>query len=125
MLTRTLWLLACVAVGGCTGTALHGAYCITSPAVNTSAMQSASVSYWRWLNADYDPFMHHWVDVWDGAAWQNLWITGGSPATAENAHSSARHTARTVRWSGRTAGLRPQKPWRKRRLFALGPARVR
>ena len=34
---------------------------------------------WRWLNSDYTPYMQNRIQVWDGATWQTVWETGGSP----------------------------------------------
>src|SRR5262249_17842420 len=59
---------------------MHGDYYLTSPAFNTSmATGSVIFGYYRWLNSDYDPFMHNTVDVWDGTTWVNLWTTGMAP----------------------------------------------
>ena len=58
-------------IGGPDG--LHGFYYATSPTYNLSSMTGVELSFWRWLNSDYDPFMTSQVEVFDGAAWQLIY----------------------------------------------------
>ena len=58
-------------IGGPDG--LHGFYYATSPTYNLSSMTGVELSFWRWLNSDYDPFMTSQVEVFDGAAWQVIY----------------------------------------------------
>jgi hypothetical protein len=54
-----------------------------SPPFNTAnAAGPVIFGFYRWLNSDYDPFMHNAVEVWNGAQWVNLW-TSGSFATQD------------------------------------------
>ena len=73
--------VAGVIIGGITSTTLHPYYYLTSPAVDVSAAPGqVYVEFWRWLNSDYTPFMQNSIDVWNGAAWVNIWMSGPSPA---------------------------------------------
>jgi hypothetical protein len=78
--------VAGIVVGGCESPIVHGYYYLTSPAFDTStATGSVIFGYYRWLNSDYDPFMHNGVDVWDGTTWVNLWTSGSAPGISDNA----------------------------------------
>src|SRR5207249_3967713 len=71
-----------VVLGGPAPTNLHGFYWATSPAFDTSkAVGTVYLSFWRWLNSDYDPYMHNKVQVSsnNGATWNDLpyGTTGG------------------------------------------------
>ena len=71
--------VAGVVIGGCTGTAQHGDYCLTSPSINLmSETASVSLGYWRHLHADYGPYMVSHVDVSSngGSSWTQIWSTG-------------------------------------------------
>ncbi len=73
--------LAGVVIGGCTGTAQHGDYCMTSPNINLSTETGAvSLAYYRHLHADYSPYMVSHVDVSSngGGAWTQIWSTGSA-----------------------------------------------
>ena len=43
------------------------------------------LEFWRWLNSDYTPYMQNIVEVFDGAAWQVVWETGGFPGVQDAA----------------------------------------
>src|SRR4029079_12414475 len=63
---------------------------ITSPAIDTSqAPGSVYLQYWRWLNSDYDPYMHNVVQVStnNGATWTTppYGLTGSSPGVQDAA----------------------------------------
>jgi hypothetical protein len=79
--------VAGVLIGACTPSTLHDYYCITSPNINTSALGSASLTYWRHLHSDYTPYMRNKVEVSSngGNAWTEIWATGGSPCTNDQA----------------------------------------
>ncbi|MCA9623344.1 MAG: hypothetical protein KC731_30195 [Myxococcales bacterium] len=40
--------------------------------------------FWRWLVADYEPFMRHTVEVWDGSAWQVVFSLPNGPVIADS-----------------------------------------
>jgi hypothetical protein len=78
--------VAGVVIGGNAATKdLHGYYYLESPPFNTSAAAgSVILGYQRWLNSDYDPYMHNRVEVYDGAQWIVLWQTGGPPGIQDS-----------------------------------------
>lgn len=78
--------VAGVVIGGNASTNLHAYYYLESPAFNTAnAAGSVVFSFWRWLNSDYDPYMHNVVEVFNGQSWIQLWISGGPPGVNDNA----------------------------------------
>jgi hypothetical protein len=66
--------IAGVVLGGPAPTTLHGYYYLTSPPIDTSQAPTLALSFWRWLNSDYDPYMHNVVEVSsdNGATWTTL-----------------------------------------------------
>ena len=72
--------VAGVVIGGNASTALHAPYYLTSTAIDTTVIPFPNVSFQRWLNSDYTPFMNNYVDVYDGTTWVNIWQSGPSPA---------------------------------------------
>jgi hypothetical protein len=77
--------VAGVVIGGNASTMLHGFYYLESPPFNTAAAQGPVIlGFFRWLNSDYDPFMHNTIDVWNGSSWVNLWTTGGPPGVQDS-----------------------------------------
>ncbi len=66
--------VAAVGLGANYGVGLHGFYYLTSPVFDGSAANGEVVlSYWRWLNSDYPPFVTNVVEVFDGSTWQPVW----------------------------------------------------
>ena len=97
--------LAGVVIGGCYGTGLHGYHCLTTPAVDTEGYDELELTYWRWLHSDYTPYVHNKVEVFDGASWQIIWQTGGSPFFHDSGWTEMNHdlsahanAALQVRW---------------------------
>ncbi len=78
--------IAGVVIGGNENPAmLHGYYYIESPPFDTSsAAGSVVLGYQRWLNSDYDPYMHNRVEVYNGSQWIVLWQTGGLPGIQDS-----------------------------------------
>ena len=72
-------------IGGNITTALHPFYYLTSPPFDASGYSDLELSLWRWLNSDYTPFMQNQIEVWDGAAWQIVWQSGGAPNIEDSA----------------------------------------
>jgi hypothetical protein len=69
--------VAGVVIGGNATTALHGYYYLTSPIVNTATVQGAlTLTFWRWLNSDYSPYMTNTVEVFNGTTWVAVWTSG-------------------------------------------------
>ncbi|MCP3886742.1 MAG: hypothetical protein GY700_14975 [Propionibacteriaceae bacterium] len=75
--------VAGVLIGDCTASTIHGAYCMTSPVVDTTGLSEVSLTYWRQLSANHDPYQHHWIDVYDGANWNTIFTTGPSPSVID------------------------------------------
>jgi hypothetical protein len=72
--------VAGVVIGGNAATALHAMEYLTSPAVDVSAAPGKVVlTYYRWLNSDYTPYMRNVVEVFDGAQWVEVWASGTTP----------------------------------------------
>lgn len=72
--------VAGVVLGGCTSVAqLHPYRYLTSPAVYAAGAPALYLSYWRWLNSDYAPYMDNNVQIYDGLSWNTVWESGPSP----------------------------------------------
>ncbi len=68
--------VAGVVIGGNASIALplHDYYWLTSPAINTQKYnQNVTLSFKRWLNSDYPPYMNDRIEVFNGAAWIAIW----------------------------------------------------
>ena len=76
--------IAGVIIGGMAPTNLGGFYWLTSPEIDISQAAQPHISYWRWLNSDYTPYMQNKVEVYNGSTWVNLWTTGGPPGIADS-----------------------------------------
>lgn len=78
--------VAGVIIGGNPSTNLHGFYYLTSPEVDTASIPGAvRVTFDRFLNSDYTPYMQNVIEVFNGIAWVNIWATGGFPGTTDSA----------------------------------------
>ncbi|MEZ4294513.1 MAG: hypothetical protein R3B70_06025 [Polyangiaceae bacterium] len=78
--------IAGVVIGGNASTNLHDYYYLESPAFDTSgAAGSVILGFYRWLNSDYDPFMHNRIEVYNGNQWITLFTSGGPPGIMDNA----------------------------------------
>ncbi|MFO0759081.1 MAG: hypothetical protein U0359_21495 [Byssovorax sp.] len=77
--------VAGVVIGGNENPVQHPYYYLESPPFNTqNAAGPVILGFFRWLNSDYDPFMHNSVDVWNGSSWVNLWTSGGPPGVQDS-----------------------------------------
>ena len=78
--------VAGVVLGGDAAQVVHPYDYITSPIIDTTVLPTVFLSYQRWLNSDYDPFMHNVVEVFDGLNWVPVWgPTGASPGVTDSA----------------------------------------
>ncbi|MEZ4293691.1 MAG: MopE-related protein [Polyangiaceae bacterium] len=78
--------VAGVVLGGNVATTIVGQTYLTSPVVDTSgATGKVYLSFWRWLNSDYSPYMVNQVQVYNGATWNTIYQSGGSPGVQDNA----------------------------------------
>jgi hypothetical protein len=75
-------MLAGVVIGGNTSTMTHQTYWLESPSFDATVDPGPVVlSFQRWLNSDWDPWMNNRIEVWNGAQWQPLWQSGANPVT--------------------------------------------
>jgi len=79
--------VAGVNIGGNAGTVLHDFYWLTSPPISTLGATSLHLTYRRWLNSDYLPYMQNRVEVHNGSQWFVIWESGGSPGIQDNSWS--------------------------------------
>jgi hypothetical protein len=70
-------------IGGTINQVIHGFYYLESPPFNGNVAGALTLSFWRWLNSDYTPYMENRVEVWNGMTWVVLWASGPSPAIAD------------------------------------------
>jgi hypothetical protein len=73
---------------------IHGFYYLTSPIVNLSgAAGTVLLTYWRWLNCDWDPYTVHTVEVYNGSAWVTVWSNTplGTVFVTDNAWGRFQH----------------------------------
>jgi len=83
--------VAGVEIGGLASTSIHGYRWLESPVFDTSAAGGAVVlSFWRWLNSDYEPWMNNAIQVFDGANWVEVWSSGSDPI-ADDAWTFQQH----------------------------------
>lgn len=84
--------VAGVVIGGNASKIIHGFYYLTSPVIDTSAAAGPiSLSYYRWLNSDYTPYMQNRVEVWNGSSWVVLWQSGSAPGVQDTAWTLMQH----------------------------------
>ncbi len=66
--------VAGIVLGGNYVLAIHGYDYLTSPAIDlSSASGSVKLTFWRWLNCDFDTYVNASVEVFDGTTWVTLW----------------------------------------------------
>ncbi|AKT42970.1 lysyl oxidase family protein [Chondromyces crocatus] len=66
--------VAGVNIGGFAARVNHGYYYLESPPFSTANAQGQVIlGFYRWLNSDALPYMSNTIDVWNGAAWINVW----------------------------------------------------
>ena len=63
---------------------LHDFYYATSPTYNLSNVKDVNVSFYRWLNSDYKPYMTSQVEAFDGNAWHVI-FTNANASIYDNA----------------------------------------
>lgn len=73
-----------VVIGGIIEQVIHPFSYLESPPFDGNAVPGPLVlSYYRWLNSDYTPYIENRVEVFDGTAWVTVWASGPSPAVAD------------------------------------------
>jgi hypothetical protein len=77
--------VAGVLIGGNENPVIHPMYYIESPIIDISAAQGQLyLTYFRWLNSDYLPFMKNVVEVFDGTTWIEVWASGEQPGIQDS-----------------------------------------
>ena len=77
--------VAGVVIGGNETPVIHPPYYIESSVVDvTAATGQLYLTYYRWLNSDYTPYMRNMVEVFDGTSWIEIWTTGSSPGVQDS-----------------------------------------
>jgi hypothetical protein len=67
--------VAGVVIGGTASTVMHSYYWLTSPILPAPAEQGLTLSFDRFLNSDYPPYMDSRVEVFDGVNWTAIWAS--------------------------------------------------
>jgi len=83
--------VAGVVIGGQADIPQHAFYYLTSPPMNVPPVQPAFLGFYRWLNSDYDPYMHNSIEVWDGVDWVQIWVSGPAPSIADTEWTYVEH----------------------------------
>lgn len=65
--------VAGIVVGGNYTNASHNAYYLTSPAISLTGGDAVFLTFWRYLNADWDPYTTQTVEVFNGTSWVVIW----------------------------------------------------
>lgn len=67
-------------IGGDVTVSAHPAYYAMSPVVDCSGFKGPVIlSFQRWLNSDYNPYMNNLVEVYKSGTWQVVWQSGVTP----------------------------------------------
>lgn len=72
-------ILAGTLIGALIPVAVQAQTCLTSPAIDASAVDELWLSFWRHLHTDYYPFVIHTVDAFDGKDWQTVEVGYENP----------------------------------------------
>jgi len=76
--------VAGVVIGGNEQPVPHAPYYIESPSVNVAGAGKVILSYYRWLNSDYVPYMRNMIEVFDGTSWKEVWTSGEQPGIQDS-----------------------------------------
>ncbi len=77
--------VAGVVIGGNENPVIHAPYYIESPVIDVSAATGELyLTYYRWLNSDYLPYMRNMIEVFDGTKWVEVWTTGMQPGVQDS-----------------------------------------
>ncbi len=93
--------VAGVVIGGNASTNIHGFYYIESPPFDASwASGPIILGFYRWLNSDYDPYMHNNIQIWDGSQWVEIWKSGPFPGINDTAWTFVSHDVSAYKNAG-------------------------
>ena len=86
--------VAGVLLGACYATTpTHPYYYITSPVMNgTTTSGPVTLSFQRWLNSDYTPYVNNVVEVYNGTTWVQVWQSGSSPGVHDSTWQAMSYT---------------------------------
>jgi len=73
--------VAGVVIGGFASTNVHPYEYFTSPVINANVTGQVKMSFWRFLNSDYSPYMQSDIEVFNGTAWTTVYANGTSSVT--------------------------------------------
>jgi hypothetical protein len=76
--------IAGIVIGGNEQPVIHTPYFIESPSVDVAGAGKVVLTYYRWLNSDYLPFMRNMVEVYDGTSWKEVWTSAGPPSIEDS-----------------------------------------
>jgi hypothetical protein len=77
--------IAGVVIGGNENPVIHAPYYIESSIIDvTAATGELYLTYYRWLNSDYLPYMRNMVEVFDGTMWVEVWTSGNPPGIQDS-----------------------------------------
>ena len=65
-------MVAGAVIGGNVSIAVHGFYYLTSPVIDCSSVSSVTLSFWRWLNSDWNSYMTSAIEVYNGSSWVTI-----------------------------------------------------
>ncbi|MEJ7732678.1 MAG: hypothetical protein WKG00_26190 [Polyangiaceae bacterium] len=57
----------------------------------SAAPSTVYLEFWRFLNSDYAPFRINTIDVWNGAQWINIWVTGDFSGVEDSQWTKVSH----------------------------------
>jgi hypothetical protein len=99
----------------------HDFYWLTSPPFNATIDPGpVLLSFRRWLNSDWMPWMNNRVEVFNGASWITIWESGNQPVTdtgwtlVEHDLSAHKNAAMRVRFGfsvGQLSGIFTVSGW--------------
>ncbi len=94
-------------------TGVGGPYYLTTQAIDFSEYGDIRLRFCRWLNCDYQPYVHETVEVSnDGSTWTLAWENGGPPAITDDSWQTVEYDISSVadnqptvfiRWGHRVA----------------------
>jgi hypothetical protein len=77
--------VAGIVIGGNELSTIHPQYYLESPIIDvTIAQGQVFLTYYRWLNSDYLPYMKNVVEVFDGTKWVEIWASGPPPGVQDS-----------------------------------------
>ena len=71
-------------MGGNSTGAAHSHRYFVSPTIPVGSLASAQLTFKRWLNSDYAPYMNNWVQAFNGTNWITVWESVALPGVADS-----------------------------------------